>query len=540
MARQRSSDASAAAALRRSQVGRDRAHRARAIVIYFGFTKDIPFTHGLTSSRRSFESRRTCPARSPVRIAGRQRRQGHEGRAHGRPTRPVVTMEIDDEALPIHKDATLKIRPRIFLEGNFFVDLKPGTPRRRARRRRRPIPVTQTAAPVQLDEVLTSLQTDTRAGPPGAAPGLRRRAQRRADAGEDADQEPDAGRDGAESLNDVARLRAPSAARHRDRQRGAARHRAARPRRARSRASARSRRRSRRNEEQLKDLVTNFNRTMAAFAAEAGQPQATIRAAARRLAQANPAFDALNAAFPPTRAFAREILPGVRETPATIDASFPWIAPDAGAVSPAELQGLANDLRPRRRPRQADRRLDRPAAAGRRRQPLPDRERACRRATSRSTDGPLPARTGVENYKEFWHSDGRARRREPELRRQRPVHALPAGRRRRRRCHTGDTRLGGRAVVRRTRLAAASAAAEVPGAQAAAVQRRDVAVPQRTTLAASARTTNAVPGRRRHEARDPQAPARLHRDPRPGAHRRGRRRATSCPTSASTCRSGCR
>ena len=37
-------------------------------------------------------------------------------------------MEIDDKGLPIHKDATMKIRPRIFLEGNFFVDLKPGTP----------------------------------------------------------------------------------------------------------------------------------------------------------------------------------------------------------------------------------------------------------------------------------------------------------------------------------------------------------------------------------------------------------------------------
>ena len=29
---------------------------------------------------------------------------------------------------PIHDDARAKIRPRIFLEGNFFVDLEPGTP----------------------------------------------------------------------------------------------------------------------------------------------------------------------------------------------------------------------------------------------------------------------------------------------------------------------------------------------------------------------------------------------------------------------------
>ena len=44
----------------------------------------------------------------------------------------VLTMEIKDAALPIHEDATAKIRPRIFLEGNFFVDLKPGSPARRS------------------------------------------------------------------------------------------------------------------------------------------------------------------------------------------------------------------------------------------------------------------------------------------------------------------------------------------------------------------------------------------------------------------------
>ena len=39
-----------------------------------------------------------------------------------------VTMQIDDKGLPIKKDAELKIRPRIFLEGNFFVDIEPGSP----------------------------------------------------------------------------------------------------------------------------------------------------------------------------------------------------------------------------------------------------------------------------------------------------------------------------------------------------------------------------------------------------------------------------
>jgi hypothetical protein len=64
------------------------------------------------------------------------------------------------------------------------------------------------------------------------------------------------------------------------------------------------------------------------------------------LEEAGPTLDSLNASFPPTRAFAREILPGVRATPEAIDASFPWIEQVRKLVSPAELQGLVNDLRP--------------------------------------------------------------------------------------------------------------------------------------------------------------------------------------------------
>ena len=48
-----------------------------------------------------------------------------------------VTFTVDDEGQPIHSDAEVEIRPRLFLEGNFFLDLRPGQPERaRARRRR--------------------------------------------------------------------------------------------------------------------------------------------------------------------------------------------------------------------------------------------------------------------------------------------------------------------------------------------------------------------------------------------------------------------
>jgi phospholipid/cholesterol/gamma-HCH transport system substrate-binding protein len=64
------------------------------------------------------------------------------------------------------------------------------------------------------------------------------------------------------------------------------------------------------------------------------------------LEAANPALDKLNAAFPPTRAWALEMIPGVRETPATITAAFPWIAQTRALLRPSELQGLVKELQP--------------------------------------------------------------------------------------------------------------------------------------------------------------------------------------------------
>jgi len=74
----------------------------------------------------------------------------------------VVTLQINKPGLPLHADATAKIRPRIFLEGNFFVDLTSGSPSAPKLDDGGTIKVTQTATPVQLDEVLTTLQSSSR------------------------------------------------------------------------------------------------------------------------------------------------------------------------------------------------------------------------------------------------------------------------------------------------------------------------------------------------------------------------------------------
>src|ERR1700754_2297693 len=134
---------------------------AAAVVLFFGFTKDVPFTHGYLL-RAQFESANSIRPNSPVRIAGVEVGKVKSVTGVEGSNAALLTMELDDSALPIHADATAKIRPRIFLEGNFFVDLKPGTPDSPTLDSGGTIAITQTSTPVQLDQVLTSLQSDSR------------------------------------------------------------------------------------------------------------------------------------------------------------------------------------------------------------------------------------------------------------------------------------------------------------------------------------------------------------------------------------------
>ncbi len=74
-----------------------------------------------------------------------------------------VTMAIDKTGLPLHKDATFSILPRLFLEGNFYVEADPGTPEAPVAPHGFTFPIQSGTEPVQFDQVLDSLQSDTRA-----------------------------------------------------------------------------------------------------------------------------------------------------------------------------------------------------------------------------------------------------------------------------------------------------------------------------------------------------------------------------------------
>ena len=367
---------------------------------YLGFKKDIPFTKGYRVSA-VFESSNSIRKNSPVRIAGVNVGKVQKISRYEDTDMAKVEMEIKESGLPIHKDATAKVRPRIFLEGNFFVDLSPGTPGTPTLDSGETISVSRTSSPVQLDEVLTALQDDSRedlqvvleelgkgfAGDPAAS---------------DRDQDASVkGETAGESLNDTYRDAGPAlrgTAIVNEAFLGTEPHDLSGAIKGLQRVTAALGR----NERVLQDFVTNFNATLAIFADEKANLRSTIRLLGDTIPTADRALASLNRSFPATRAFAREILPGVRETPATIEASFPWVRQARALMSPAELQGLARDLRP------TTRNLAIATDASLRLFPQQDLFAKCVTKVILPTgdikiaDGPFT--TGSENYKSFWYT----------------------------------------------------------------------------------------------------------------------------------------
>jgi phospholipid/cholesterol/gamma-HCH transport system substrate-binding protein len=300
-----------------------------AALVYLGFTKEIPFRDHY-EVRAAFQTANNLKPGSPVRIAGVEigevtKVEPAERGGHG----AIVTMRVSDEGRPVHADATAKIRPRIFLEGNFFVDLTAGSASAPELEQGDTIPVNQTATPVQLDEVLTALQSDTREdlktlldaygeGLEGAgARGFNRSIPYWEPAYRDTAIVNEAllGETEGDLSGYIDKAGATAAALDR-------------------------------NREQLKSLITDFHTTAGAFAREEGNLRAALDELPRTLRAAHPALGELNEAFPPLRALAVELRPGVQSSGPTIDAAMPFVRELRGLVSEPELRGLTADLRP--------------------------------------------------------------------------------------------------------------------------------------------------------------------------------------------------
>jgi len=123
-----------------------------AAVTFYAFNQGLPFTHQFTLSAtvsNSFNVR----SGDPVRIDGVDVGQVQGVSAQGTASR--ITFTLDPSALPIHRDATLRIRDRLFLEGSYYLALDPGTPEAPILGDGGTIPISRTSGPVQLYQVLS-------------------------------------------------------------------------------------------------------------------------------------------------------------------------------------------------------------------------------------------------------------------------------------------------------------------------------------------------------------------------------------------------
>jgi phospholipid/cholesterol/gamma-HCH transport system substrate-binding protein len=309
---------------------------------YLAFTKHVPFTSYGYELNATFANSANIAKNSPVRIAGVEVGKVIASKRDGDATE--VTFTVDGSGRPIHDDAFAAVRPRIFLEGNFFVDLDPGSPSAQEMDSGGTIPVSRTSTAVQFDEVLSALQSPVRADLNRLLEGLGAAYTHEPTAAEDATQLPEVkGKTGAEALNGAFKYggdagRYSSQVTHaflgtqpRDLSRLVA-------------GAGRAFGAFASREADLQGLIDNFNVFTGALAAQSANLSTTINLLAPTLKTARASFVSLNRVLPPLRTYAIEFTPAVAELPALISASKPWLAQARPFLSGKEGGGLAKLL----------------------------------------------------------------------------------------------------------------------------------------------------------------------------------------------------
>jgi len=286
-------------------------------ISYYAFNNGPPFVHGFRVHALMRDSN-ALRVLSPVRIAGINVGKVTSVEAGpGATTR--VDMELDDRALPIHADATLRVRPRLFVEGGYYVALSPGSPGSPVMTDGGTIPLPQTQSAVQLFQLLSTFQRPTRAGlrnvlhtsaqalAHGGAAGLRRLATPLAPALRDVAIVADASL--GEHAHDLSGLIG-----------GASR--------VTSALAA--------HETALAGLVTNLDTTASALSARDGALGAGLVELGRVVRAAPPALAAVDGALPSLSRFARTLDPGLVVAPPLLRRIIIAVGQFGRLVEPAE------------------------------------------------------------------------------------------------------------------------------------------------------------------------------------------------------------
>ena len=299
------------------------------VLLFLAWTKALPWQSSFELQLEFRSSNDLLPG-SPVRVAGvdvGEVTEVERGPGDG----ATVSVSMEDSGLPVHSDARATIRPRTLLEGNFFIELAPGSPSAPELDDGDVIPVGQTSIPVQLDQVLTGLRggPDVELRGPGGLIELSRALQGSGPVAindtlpilppalRDAAWVAEAGRGGepgdlSGSIRAVARVSAAL-----NQVRG-----------------------------DLDSTVGSFARVSAALASRQRELAATIRGLEPTLRVARPSLAAIDDAVPETRALIRELRPVLRAAPRAIDLTLPVLHQAEGLLRAAELPAFVDIARP--------------------------------------------------------------------------------------------------------------------------------------------------------------------------------------------------
>jgi phospholipid/cholesterol/gamma-HCH transport system substrate-binding protein len=316
-------------------------------VCYFVFGGGLPFGGSGFVLKAVFTSNTDLHIPSPVRIAGVQVGEVTAvERLKGSPNAGIVVMQINKSGLPLHADATADIRSRIFLEGNFYVDLQPGTPESPILSSGATLPPTNTSGPVQLDRILSSLNSNSRSNLQKLVQGLGDSLNTKPTAAQEVGQDPAvAGLTGAQGLNYALNYSAKALeasaivnqallGEHPSDLTGVVK------------GESEVFKGLAESGDALPQLVDNFEQTMAALARNQDDLSSAIAVLPALLRATDGADTALSASFGPTQRFAAELIPGVKQLAPTITAALPWLKQLTALSSQAELGGLLKYLTP--------------------------------------------------------------------------------------------------------------------------------------------------------------------------------------------------
>jgi phospholipid/cholesterol/gamma-HCH transport system substrate-binding protein len=308
---------------------------AFVFVTYLAFFRPDPFTDRYELKAVFTSTPGVRPGLTPVRIGGVDVGKVKKVESFRGGGRSLVTMELERRGLPVHADTQLRIRPRLFLEGNAFVQMSPGSPGQPELREGSTLRLRQTSVAVAFPQVLGALTADTRKSLQDLLQNYGSALRDMPTSEEDATQMPQVrGRAAADTLNSTLYYAAramPTSAQVSDAFTG------------REQGQLRTAIRDfgytaeALDTPQLPSMLANLRRASAAFATESSAVTDGLRVLPGALASSRRAFERLTVALPPARALSRASTAALPSLPAMFTAGVPWLAQARPLLGAQEL-----------------------------------------------------------------------------------------------------------------------------------------------------------------------------------------------------------